>query len=86
MSVEWTFWSQIFRLAKTFLKALLHRGQSKRPIVSSVLVPFLSGRPAIFHVFLGVETSIPQPGHFAIYFSSIMTVHHCLILNISLTM
>jgi len=33
--------------------------------VSWVLFPFLSGRPAIFQVFFGVDTSIPHLGHLA---------------------
>lgn len=34
-------------------------------MVSCVLLPFLSGFPAIFHVFFAVLTSFPQMGHFA---------------------
>jgi hypothetical protein len=31
--------------------------------------PVLSGRPAIFQVFFGFETSVPHFGHFAILIS-----------------
>lgn len=34
-------------------------------MVSWVLFPFLSGFPAIFHVFFAFLTSFPQLGHFA---------------------
>jgi hypothetical protein len=39
---------------------------SNSPIVSSVLLPLLSGLPAIFQVFFGVLTSFPHEGHLAI--------------------
>ena len=58
---------QIFCLFKTTLKDLLQLGQSKSPIVNSVLFPALSGRPAIFQLFLGLATSAPQFLHLAIH-------------------
>ena len=36
--------------------------------MSSVLLQLLSGLPAIFQDFLGVETSFPHTGHLAIRF------------------
>jgi hypothetical protein len=39
-------------------------------MVSCVRFPFLSGLPAIFHVFFAVATSFPQTGHLAIGYSS----------------
>lgn len=70
--------SQIFRLPRTTLKGLLQLGQSKSPIVSSVLFPALSGRPAIFQLFLGLATVPPHFGHFAIHFPPIIINYHCL--------
>ena len=58
------FFNQIFLFAKTALKVFPQ--WSKSPIVSSVLLPLLSGLPAIFQVFLGVATSAPHLGHLAI--------------------
>jgi len=46
---------------------------SHKPIVNSVLLPCLSGLPAIFQVFTGFLTSFPQDGHFAM----IITVLEC---------
>ena len=60
------FRHQIFCFFKTSLKDLLQLGQSKSPMVSSVLFPALSGRPAIFQLFLGLATSAPQFLHLAI--------------------
>ena len=59
--------SQIFLLPKTVLKAFLHLGQSKSPMVSSILFPLLSGRPAIFQDFLSRATSAPHFGHLAMH-------------------
>ena len=56
--------NQIFLFAKTALKVFPQ--WSKSPIVSSVLLPLLSGLPAIFQDFLGVATSVPHLGHLAI--------------------
>jgi hypothetical protein len=67
---------QIFRLPKTTLKALLHLGQSKSPIVSSTLFPALSGRPAIFQLFLALATSPPHFGHLAMHLPPTMINHH----------
>jgi hypothetical protein len=63
-------------LPKTTLKALLHLGQSKSPIVSSILFPALSGRPAIFQLFLGLATSPPQFLHLAMHLPPTMINHH----------
>jgi len=54
---------QIFLLPNADLKDFPQC--SKSPIVISVLLPFLSGLPAIFQDFLGVLTSIPHLGHLA---------------------
>jgi hypothetical protein len=62
---------QIFCLFKTTLKDLLQLGQSKSPIVNCVFFPALSGRPAIFQLFLGLATSAPQFLHLTISSSSI---------------
>lgn len=47
---------------------------SYNPIVSSVLLPLLSGLPAIFQVFLGVLTSPLHFGHLAIIIT-LKTLH-----------
>lgn len=59
------------RLLLTFLNDFLHFGQSKSSMVSSVLFPVLSGRPAIFQDFLGLATSTPHLGHLAMMSSPI---------------
>lgn len=69
---------QIFCLFKTTLKDLPQLGQSKSPIVSCVLFPVLSGRPAIFQLFLGLSTSAPQFLHLTISSSSIKCRIHLL--------
>jgi hypothetical protein len=65
-------------LFKTTLNDLLQLGQSKSPIVNWVLFPALSGRPAIFQLFLGVATSAPQFLHLAIPFPPI-TIAPCFV-------
>jgi len=61
---------------------LLQLGQSKSPIVNSVLFPVLSGRPAIFQLFLGLATSAPQFLHLAIHLPpSNINIHDLFMLN-----
>jgi hypothetical protein len=67
---------QIFRLPRTTLKGLWHFGQSKSPIDSSTFFPVLSGRPAIFQVFLGLATSVLHFGHLAMHFPPTIIDHH----------
>ena len=54
-------------------------------MVSWVRFPFLSGLPAIFHVFFAFLTSFPQLGHFAISITSFtplrMIIHKTLSIN-----
>lgn len=62
------YWkNQIFFLSSTDLKDFPQH--SKSPIVSSVLLPFLSFLPAIFHVFFGLLTSFLHLGHLAMNFT-----------------
>jgi hypothetical protein len=56
----------IFFLLKTSRKDVLHFGHSHKPISSCIRFPALSGLPAIFQDFLGVETSVAHFGHFPI--------------------
>jgi len=67
---------QIFRLPRTTLKGLWHLGQSKSPIDSSTFFPDLSGRPAIFQLFLGLATSVLHFGHLAMHLPPIMINYH----------
>jgi hypothetical protein len=43
--------------------------------VSWVRLPFLSGLPAIFQVFVGFLTSFPQVGHFAMVIPNLGCYH-----------
>jgi len=57
--------AQIFCLFSTVLKVPC-LGHSKRPMWSCSLLPSLSGRPVIFHVFLGSAISVSHLGHLAL--------------------